>query len=612
MSPVLHQAMIRNSNYSPQVIVPIEKIWFRHRFPKLHKFRTIIVLVDIVNLRRSQFLLLDITRRVRGANYIFANTADPYDRKSYDRFYDASAPTKLVLITDIYPGSLFIPCIPCYSETMVQLNGKSISRQNIDITWNTLNLDLHGRLVMAPSGPTGYDKKGICRATLKYFEQRGSDKLCMGYILREKFNFTLMEDEDMYAGRGQYLYGGYFSSLLNGGLSTLERKNFGGIFGLSFEKFEFSVVTEFPSMANSFATFLLPFDTVTWILIVVSIITISCLLPISVSYSGFEYRFVLRGWIQDQIYAVFCLLLGQSGAGDVTRVFGNKGVAVLTSSAWLFGCYILMENLYQGSIFSYLTVPEFPIVPKTMNELLSSRIPVMTTSFVSELIIINSTTDFVKHHSILKLFIIPKIRRVMAQNSEYKKSLDLLQKRLFLIHYDAENLAEDIVGNISKSTSLTDRFETSATFALMSASDELRLFTEPIKLLGGRFVVDGRDDTGFYTVLIMSGYKNFIFPRFYSTYRRLFDSGLLEVWERLSSAAGQLSKVKAYGEKMYKRHYTQVNGGIQFKPEFHECMPVSGNALKYAFAISGALLCVGAIIFGVECMSKIGRRRNWW
>lgn len=59
-----------------------------------------------------------------------------------------------------------------------------------------------------------------------------------------------------------------------------------------------------------------------------------------------------------------------------------------------------------------------------------------------------------------------------------------------------------------------------------------------------------------------------------------------------------------YGKKLYKEYYAQVNSGVHFQPEFHECTPVSMVALRYMFAICAALLSLAGLITLIECKER--------
>lgn len=83
-----------------------------------------------------------------------------------------------------------------------------------------------------------------------------------------------------------------FSSMLYDETMTNIKKYF-SVYTVNFEMIKFSVVTVFPSVANNFVTFLLPFYLTTWILLVSSSIMVATLVPSSVSSSGF--------WIYDRL-----------------------------------------------------------------------------------------------------------------------------------------------------------------------------------------------------------------------------------------------------------------------------------------------------------------------
>lgn len=110
-----------------------------------------------------------------------------------------------------------------------------------------------------------------------------------------------------------------------------------------------------------------------------------------------------------------------------------------------------MENLYQGSIFSFLTVPELPKVPVTMAELLPSQLPMLPVShFASYNISLTSRYD-----SVLKDAIIPELKVAMVGNLGYQKSLDAFDKRpTFVNLFETESpIVVQNISILSRSTS---------------------------------------------------------------------------------------------------------------------------------------------------------------
>lgn len=67
------------------------------------------------------------------------------------------------------------------------------------------------------------------------------------------------------------------------------------------------------------------------------------------------------------------------------------------------------------------------------------------------------------------------------------------------------------------------------------------------------------------------------------------------------------STKRKYGNDIYKKHYAQLNSDITFQPEYDEFALVSLDALTYAFALCGAVLCVGVVSFMVEWRAIIAK-----
>lgn len=79
------------------------------------------------------------------------------------------------------------------------------------------------------------------------------------------------------------------------------------------------------------------------------------------------------------------------------------------------------------------------------------------------------------------------------------------------------------------------------------------------------------------------------------------ESGLSEKWHRLFIGSDNLFVMKKFGNRTYKKFYAELNSGVQFKQEFHECVPVSVTALRYMFALYAALLSLAVVMVMVEC-----------
>lgn len=316
--------------------------------------------MDLFYSASHQYFLWAVLRRSPYSQYIFAHVSEPYNPNSYKNYYFGHSPSKLVLFSVHYPEFVFIPCVPCESQ-VERLAKNRLTLQKVDVAWNAQNLNLRGHIVKHLGWPPPSPQDGLCGPSLTQFHQSTSTEFCSLYILRQKYNVTYRHWSTMDDMDNQNCYGMIqFSSILSNASIVIVLQNYIPVYHVTFENVRFSIVTSFPSVRNDFATFLLPFDKPTWILLIVASIMTSTLTLVDVSYFGFVYRFGVKEYLYNHLFQLAALLLGQSANGDVTKIFANKRVSIVISIVWLFGCYILMANLYQGSMFSFLTVPQFP------------------------------------------------------------------------------------------------------------------------------------------------------------------------------------------------------------------------------------------------------------
>ncbi|OXA48376.1 hypothetical protein Fcan01_17410 [Folsomia candida] len=125
---------------------------------------------------------------------------------------------------------------------------------------------------------------------------------------------------------------------------------------------------------------------------------------------------------------VVCILLGQVN-GDSLRMFHKKNwTAAPILTVWLLcGCYIIMANLYTGSIFSFLSGVKLPELPSNLDDLVASNIPLITTGSGYNV----STPD--RYESNLKNLIIPQRKKLIGNGSNFFATLERLEEKLFYI-----------------------------------------------------------------------------------------------------------------------------------------------------------------------------------
>lgn len=92
----------------------------------------------------------------------------------------------------------------------------------------------------------------------------------------------------------------------------------------------------------------------------------------------------------------------------------------------LFLSYILMNNFYQGSVYSYLTANTPPRVPRTIEQLSNSNIKILTTTPIGS----RDPDKYGLAMSTLKHFSIPQLIRTLGQNNSYSRLLSDLDPRI--------------------------------------------------------------------------------------------------------------------------------------------------------------------------------------
>ncbi|OXA48872.1 hypothetical protein Fcan01_16808 [Folsomia candida] len=202
---------------------------------------------------------------------------------------------------------------------------------------------------------------------------------------------------------------------------------------------DFAIVTQFPHAENSILGVFTPFEGAIWWSILFSCIGISLILQFQ--GKGLPNNFSGLRSIRDFIM-VQSLLFGQAIADEIIKSVKNKQVARPLLAIWFFVCYLLMENLYQGSIYSDLTVVHPPNVPKTVRELVASNMTIITTS---QMYITSKTSNALERTSILKQSIIPEILKKNF-SKKVNKFMKKMNSQIDYIHDSADDIS--VVKNI--------------------------------------------------------------------------------------------------------------------------------------------------------------------
>ncbi|OXA54815.1 hypothetical protein Fcan01_10448 [Folsomia candida] len=527
--------------------------------------------------------------------YIFVHISSPMSKKYYQNYPHFRGSSILIILqkTTTRKTLLFIPCIVCHDlphpEETTGLNGLQI-----DQIWKSRNTNMQGKIIYLSTILTAsYHLATKCGPNLINYGEKDVHKRCVISHLAQHYNFTVIPIpgkalETTVVGRigfRHYLTGGFIADI------SSKKMN---IFRTTFTEIEFVLVTDHPTLMNDFAVFLYPFDSLTWTLICVSVVAIT--------------RIIRLQWRKDDRNSAFLdllriasLLLGQAG-GNLLTLFKSRWIASFLLPVWFWACYILMFNLYQGSIFSYLTVTMSPRVPRTMAELLESDFKVVTRSSIANY-------DHEQHKVIHWALLIEEIitfKEGLSRNESIEKYNRLQNRTSFYRFSEIDVLT--LVKSLSLSTQEHAGFR-QAPIVLMDVKMGLLDLAVLLEKVGKRYVIRGREATPFHSITVSAGFRNFLTPYISETIDALEEFGISGRWDELSHLKYKLSAMVQMGRSSYSELFRKEMAGRKKSIVFHESAQVSLKVMKFLFFLCGGLVLCAGCVLGWEC--GIGRRLSF-
>ncbi|OXA47411.1 hypothetical protein Fcan01_17733 [Folsomia candida] len=378
---------------------------------KFHLLKTTIVnlIASINNSIQVQpppyFQLLAATRQTN-PDYVFASVKFPPLGKYYLNYAaESSSPAILVFINLLNTTEIVMPCIVCTAPSFVPVMRTS-SLAGVAALWDATNThNLHGGVMLTVTKTK--NPATICGVSLSRFGATDASNMCTLQLLSERYNFTFVRTMGVSKDKTNRLQGVVgkmdFKIFLNELFLTGIKSQQLLIYDVELAKIDFIIVTQIPKAVNSIWGVFTPFEGAIWWSILASCIGISVILQFQ--GKGLPSNFSGLRSVQDFIM-VQSLLFGQAIADEIIKSVKNKQVARPLLAIWFFVCYILMENLYQGSIYSDLTVLYPPKVPRTFQKLVASNMTIITTS---QILKPSETSKLPEPTSILKSSIIPDI-----------------------------------------------------------------------------------------------------------------------------------------------------------------------------------------------------------
>ncbi|OXA48308.1 hypothetical protein Fcan01_17064 [Folsomia candida] len=556
---------------------------------------------------------LSTATRATNPNYAFILVTFPIPKEYYLNYAAETSQAILVFVNLSNPKEVVLPCIVCTSESLIPVISIP-SLSDLATLWettNTKNLQGGVMLNLLRSKTPGQ----ICGFSLGQFNVTDNTVDCTLKLLSESYNFTLFPTTllamDQIDGKKVIIGKMDFRFVFNEELLAQIESEQLLIYDVELEVIDFVIVTQFPHAENSICGVFTPFEVDIWLSIMISCVGISLILQFQ--GKGLPNNFSAMRSVQDFIM-VHSILLGQAIADEIIRKVKNKQVSRPLLAVWFFVCYILMENLYQGSIYSDLTVMYPPQVPKTARELVASNMTIITTT---PMLTHSITLKGPEITSLLKTSIIPEVQKKNFGES-YNNFINKLNSKMEYIH--GGNGLMSMIKNMSNSLIIGSNetskwITTKGTFAIMDMVQYLELYVDSLHIFGKRLVIQNNPDAAFRFCVVAYGRRNFISPEIQAFLRRLAETGILVRFSFLEKSNYKMQFIKQLGAETYSRFVAKLSSNFKMVTTYHE----SGiqfydeqalGALSYVLALCSVIVSIATVIFVWELVSGYAKVRK--
>lgn len=588
--PGTNPILLESAFYNETVFYMNNKFWTSKKSPPRNRVRKIthyIGLISMMNLKLGirikgqpfTYQLLDSVITNMNPNYIFAHVEQLHNSEYYQNYDNHPGSAKLFLVTTTQSNSvIYIPCLVCRSKPW-SLTARDTPLTTLDTHWNLINgMNLNQNYLPIYVSPFWYPIRSLspqCGGTALQFNRFDNAFTCMVFNLCKKYNFTTVTDYYSRSFSTIYLFA------LTKNTQTLEF----AVAKLVSESYKFVIITRFPSPMNSFEAFTSPFDSFTWIILLSSCVFFTLFITVDHFLLCSEEKktdcHILEG-----VLNILFPLIGQTSDKLVQLIHCKIGGGFAWILWLFFGCYILMNNLYQGSVYSYLTVTLPPPVPKTMAQLHHSDARIITTA--------TFTNDSI-WQSVLKQLLIPQLIHSLGDNNSYSHLLTELNPRIV---YDS-NFGSVLISwvNNSEANTLSGEISSKETFAMFDPITEMQIKVDFLKLWGGRYIVSNSEDTSMNIFKVWLAKRNFLQPTIHRHVKQLEGSGILERWKALHTYfRGLVYTIHLESHFKSKWIRRKVSGGKE-KDAWNEASPMTLNVLTFLFVIWGGMLAFGLLLF---------------
>lgn len=509
-------------------------------------------------------ILMKIASLELRQDYIFAHMSRSRDSACLRRHIHVLGTVKLVVFEN--SGTHFlVPCLSCNPVILSRL--ETISWEGIRQTWDFQNSDMHKYTLYLP---------GLAPATCGLlhggFENLTDYDICTVATIALKYNLTLIE----YKGQIQ----AYFGDTSFGVFSNMDGINFESeyyIYQVVFATLHFITVSPPPSsQANGIKTFVSPFDVVTWICLLLVILVVAGFLTWDANATSWRD---LAGIMLDKVLVVTFIFLGQVGE-STGKIYRAGTTSFILVTLWLLGTFVIMTNLYQGTVYSNLAVLIPAKRPSGVHDLINWDIPIVDLEYLYNY----KSQSF---HPVLTDIVIPSLISSGGNESGLTKFVTRLKAKF------VSTKVPDIIKPRQNGIS-----NTVVVFAFIHS---LVYVERQIKNMGDYHIVRNRGYSPFVMVQYSVGSKKMLTLYFAKEWGRISQSGLSELWYTVFKRNIMLrNKAKLKVQNKYFEAVQHAFGDIRVPVTFHEAQPISVNLVLPAFVLCTIIMAAASVAFMAE------------
>lgn len=530
-------------------------------------------------------------------DYLFIHFDGSEKLNSYRNYARRASSAKFIFFSVTGPYAIFIPRI--IGDVMVQEVESILSLRHLDKVWDSLNtMDLNGAAMLTSLPTTNREN---CGYSLSKFHEGDSPYICMLLIPGKKYNFTYLHlaRADEWRKNCNLVdiigYVKFRQFLLNNLTQVITNKSV-KIYDCEIHRFGFVVVSNFPIVENSILGVFNPFENAIWLSLLFSCVCICLVLQFE--GKGLKSRFAPIQTLRDY-FLVQSILFGQSIDDQVIKKIGTKHVARPLLAIWFVACYIIMDNLYQGTIYSDLTVMHPPSIPVKFISLLMSNISIVTTT---QMLMPSRDGNYIEYRSLLKDSVIPDVVK-NNQDKGFVHFVKVADRKIVYVHNG--NVDVSMVKNMSDSVpiwpnSSLNIIPTKKAIAIIDESEELSLLRESLNILGKRLVTKNNPHFSISLRSIVLGDQTFLSRKIYFSMQYLSQAGIKQRWSRMKEMRRTLHFVRKFGNETYSKYFVKLNSNFKESRLLISSDSDSLGPFWYLLALCAVVVAVAVVLIVLE------------